>query len=90
MQPAGMAAVEAAKADGRWAAAYAPTSSFVMPEDFMALLSKRPKALAFFGSLTKVNRYAIYFRLHTAKRAGTREKRLQDFLAMLERGEKLH
>ncbi len=89
MQPAGLAAVEAAKADGRWDAAYASSSTFVMQEDFMAALAKKPKALAFFESLTKANRYAIYHRLHTAKRPETRAKRMQDFLAMLQRGEKL-
>lgn len=90
MQPAGLAAVDDAKADGRWEAAYASSSTFVMPEDFMAALAKKPKALAFFESLTKVNRYAIYHRLHTAKRPETRAKRMKDFLAMLQRGEKLH
>ncbi len=90
MQPAGHAAVDAAKADGRWEAAYASSSTFVMPEDFMAALAKTPKALAFYESLTKANRYAIYHRLHTAKRPETRAKRMKDFLAMLQRGEKLH
>jgi len=90
LQPAGLAAVDAAKADGRWDAAYASSSTFVMPEDFMVALAKKPKALAFYESLTKANRYAIYHRLHTAKRPETRTKRMQDFLAMLQRGEKLH
>jgi len=90
MQPAGIAAVDSAKADGRWDAAYASSSTFVMPDDFMAALAKKPKALAFFESLTKANRYAIYHRLHTAKRPETRAKRMKDFLAMLQLGEKLH
>lgn len=90
MTPAGLAVVEAAKADGRWQAAYASSSTFEMPEDFMAALEKKPKALAFFESLNKTNRYAIYHRLHTAKRPETRAKRMKDFLAMLQRGEKLH
>ncbi len=90
MQPAGLAAVEAAKSDGRWDVAYASSSTFVMPEDFMSALAKKPKALAFFESLTKVNKYAIYYRLHTAKRPETRVKRMKDVLAMLQRGEKLH
>lgn len=90
MTPAGLAAVEAAKADGRWQRAYASSSTFEMPEDFMAALAKKPKALAFFESLNKANRYAIYHRLHTVKRAETRAKRMKDFLAMLQRGEKLH
>lgn len=62
----------------------------VCAQDFMAALAKKPEALAFFESLTKVNRYAIYHRLHTAKRPETRAKRMKDFLAMLERGEKSH
>jgi uncharacterized protein YdeI (YjbR/CyaY-like superfamily) len=90
MMPAGMAVVEAAKADGRWQVAYASSSTFEMPEDFMKALAKKPKALAFFESLNKTNRYAIYHRLHTAKRPETRAKRMKDFLAMLQRGEKLH
>ncbi len=90
MTPAGLAAVEAAKADGRWQKAYASSSTFQMPEDFLAALAKKPKALAFFESLNKANRYAIYHRLHTAKRPETRAKRMKDFLAMLQRGEKLH
>lgn len=90
LQPAGLAVVEAARADGRWQQAYASSSSFEMPEDFLAALAKRPKARAFFESLNKANRYAIYHRLHTAKRPETRAKLLQEFLAMLQRGEKLH
>jgi uncharacterized protein YdeI (YjbR/CyaY-like superfamily) len=90
MQPAGMAAVEAARSDGRWDAAYASSSTFVMPEDFMTALARKPKALAFFETLNKTNRYAIYHRLHTAKRPETRSKRMSDFIAMLQRGEKLH
>jgi len=90
MMPAGLAVVEAAKADGRWQNAYASSSTFEMPEDFMATLAKKPKALAFFESLNKANRFAIYHRLHTAKRPETRAKRMKDFLAMLQRGEKLH
>lgn len=90
LQPAGLAVVEAARADGRWQQAYASSSSFEMPEDFLAALAKRPKARAFFESLNKANRYALYHRLHTAKRPETRAKRLQEFLAMLQRGEKLH
>lgn len=90
IMPAGLAVVEAAKADGRWQQAYASSSTFEMPGDFMAALAKKPKALVFFESLNKANRYAIYHRLHTAKRAETRARRMKDFLAMLQRGEKLH
>ncbi len=90
MQPAGLAVVDAAKSDGRWDAAYASTSNFVMPEDFMALLAKMPEAMAFFQSLNKTNKYSIYFKLHSAKRTATREKRMVNLLGMLQRGEKLH
>ncbi len=90
MKPAGLAVIEAAKADGRWEAAYASSSTFVMPADFMALLAKKPKAMAFFQTLNKTNQFAIYFRLHSAKRPETRERRMKDFLEMLQRGEKLH
>jgi uncharacterized protein YdeI (YjbR/CyaY-like superfamily) len=89
MTPAGMAVVEAAKADGRWQNAYASSSTFEMPEDFMAALAKKPKALAIFESLNKANRYAIYHRLHSAKRPETRAKRMKDFLVMLQRGERV-
>lgn len=87
MMPAGLAAVEAAKADGRWAGAYASSSTFEMPGDFMAALAKKPKALAFFHSLAKSKHYTIYHRLHTAKRPETRARRLKDFLALLQKGE---
>lgn len=89
MQPAGLAVVNAAKADGRWDAAYASTSTFVLPDDFLEALALRPEALAFFETLNKTNRYAIYHRLHTAKRPETREKRMNDFLEKLQRGEKI-
>lgn len=90
MQPAGLAVVEAAKVDGRWQKAYASSSSFEMPEDFLAALAKRPRARAFFETLNKANRYAIYNRLHHIKRPETRAQRVQEFLAKLERGEKWH
>ena len=61
-----------------------------MPEDLQAELDKRPKAKAFFGTLNSVNRYAILFRLQTAKKAETREKRLKQFVEMLEKGEKIY
>jgi uncharacterized protein YdeI (YjbR/CyaY-like superfamily) len=68
MLPAGQAAIDAAKADGRWAAAYAPHTSAEVTEDFVAEVSKNPKAKAFFDSRDKTNRFAVYFRLHTAKK----------------------
>ena len=90
MKPAGLAAVEAAKADGRWEAAYGSSSTFEMPPEFTAALAKSQKAAAFFTTLNKANRYAIFYRLTSAKRPETKERRLQGFIAMLERGEKLH
>lgn len=89
-QPAGQAAVDAAKADGRWAQAYGSSRAAEMPADFLAALAKHAKAQAFFGTLNKANRYAIFFHLTTAKKPETRARRLAKFLAMLKRGEKLH
>lgn len=89
MRPAGAAAVDAAKADGRWDAAYQSFSTAEMPEDFLAALAKAPKAEAFFQTLNKTQRFAFFFRITSAKRAETRSKRIADFVAMLKRGEKL-
>lgn len=90
MQPAGQAAVDAAKADGRWAQAYHSSSTHELPEDFLAAVGKHAKAKAFLATLNKANRYAIYFRLTTAKKPETRERRFAQLLDMLKRGEKLH
>ena len=90
MQPAGWKEVEAAKADGRWAQAYDSPANMVIPEDFLSELSKDKKALAFFETLNKTNTYAICWRLQTAKRPETREKRKKLIIEMLARGEKFH
>lgn len=90
MRAAGLAEVERAKADGRWDAAYDAQSKMTVPDDLAALLAKKPKAKAFFESLDSRNRFAILFRLQTAKKAETRERRLANFFAMLQRGEKIH
>ncbi|MCC6510456.1 MAG: YdeI/OmpD-associated family protein [Pirellulaceae bacterium] len=90
MQPAGQAAIEAAKADGRWDAAYASSSTFVETPEFMAALKKSKKAAAFYATLSKANRYAIYYRLHTPKKAQTKARKLVELIAMLERGETFH
>jgi uncharacterized protein YdeI (YjbR/CyaY-like superfamily) len=90
MQPAGLAEVERAKADGRWDAAYDAQSKMTVPDDLAALLAKSPKARAFFESLDSRNRFAILFRLQTAKKAETRERRLVKFFDMLKRGEKIY
>ena len=90
MQPAGLAAVEAAKKDGRWAAAYEPPSKSTVPPDLQAALDGSPKAKAFFATLNGTNRYAILFRTQTAKKPETRAKRIKQFVEMLEKGEKLY
>ena len=87
MKPAGLKAVEAAKQDGRWAAAYASQKNIVVPEDFQSALNKNKKAKAFFETLTGSRRYSFLFRIETAKKAETREKRIRLFVEMLERGE---
>ncbi len=90
MTPAGMAAVEAAKADGRWEVAYASSKNAMPPEDFLKELSKNEKAEAFFYTLNKANVYAIVYRLETAKKSETREKRMKMILAMMEQGKTFH
>jgi uncharacterized protein YdeI (YjbR/CyaY-like superfamily) len=87
MQPAGRAAVEAAKADGRWAAAYAPTSEAEVLADLLAAIEADPAAQAMFAVITKTNRYALIHRLHAVKRAETRERKIGEFVAMLARHE---
>ncbi|MDB6110851.1 MAG: hypothetical protein JWR69_2601 [Pedosphaera sp.] len=90
MVQAGINAVEAAKADGRWQAAYDSPSKAAPPEDFLKALAKSKKAKAFFGTLKRASVYAIVYRLQTAKKPETRERRMKMMLAMLERGEKFH
>ena len=90
MKPAGLKAIEAAKQDGRWEAAYSSQKNITVPEDFQAALEKNKKAKAFFATLNSVNRYAILFRIHNAKRPETRAKRIRQFVEMLARGEKIH
>jgi uncharacterized protein YdeI (YjbR/CyaY-like superfamily) len=90
MKPAGHAQIEAAKADGRWKAAYDSPSKSTVPEDFLAALRKNKKAYAFFKSLNKANLYAISYRLQTAKKPETRQKRMTTILAMMAKGEAFH
>lgn len=90
MKPSGMAEVERAKADGRWDAAYDPPSKTTIPEDFLKRLSEDKKAEEFFKTLNKTNVFAITWRLQTAKKPETREKRMQVILEMLSKGEKFH
>jgi uncharacterized protein YdeI (YjbR/CyaY-like superfamily) len=86
----GLAEVERAKADGRWDAAYDSPRTSAIPEDFAKALTAKPRAAAFFKTLNAANRYAILWRLQTAKRPETRAKRIEQFVAMLVRGEKIH
>ena len=90
MQPAGMAAAESAKQDGRWDAAYESPSASKVPEDFQAALDNNPEARRFFETLNKANVYAFCWRVQTAKRPETRAARIEKFIDMLNKGEKLH
>ena len=87
MTAAGLAQVEAARADGRWDAAYPPQSTAQVPPDLQAALDAEPAAKAFFATLTGAKRYSILYRIHDAKQAKTRAARIEKFVAMLARGE---
>ncbi|MEN9562505.1 MAG: hypothetical protein RIR73_749 [Chloroflexota bacterium] len=89
MKLAGLKAVEAAKQDGRWAAAYASQKNMQVPADFRSALEKNKKAKTFFETLKGSRRYAFLFRIETAKKAETREKRIRQFVEMLAKGETL-
>jgi uncharacterized protein YdeI (YjbR/CyaY-like superfamily) len=88
MKPAGLKAVEKAKADGRWEKAYDSPSKMTIPEDFLKELSKHKKAEEFFKGLNKTNLFSIGFRLQTAKKQETREKRMKEIIEKLAKGEK--
>jgi uncharacterized protein YdeI (YjbR/CyaY-like superfamily) len=90
MQPAGLAEIERAKADGRWDAAYEPPSANRIPDELQRELDASPAAREFFESLSSRNRYAMIHRVQTAKKPETRERRARKFAAMLEAGEKLY
>lgn len=90
MVPAGLDAVEAAKRDGRWGRAYGLSRHRGVPEDLQAALDGEPAAAAFFAGLDSRNRYAVLYRVQTAKKAETRARRIADFVAMLARGETIH
>ena len=89
MKPSGLKAVEAAKQDGRWAAAYSSQKNIEVPADFQSALNKNKKAKAFFETLSGSKRYSFLFRITTAKKAETREKRIRQFVEMLSKGETL-
>ena len=90
MQPAGLRQMELAQADGRWAAAYDSQSKIGVPDDLQRELDNNPQAQAFFSTLNSANRYAILFRIQTAKKPETRAERIRTFIEMLSRGEKIH
>jgi uncharacterized protein YdeI (YjbR/CyaY-like superfamily) len=90
IQPAGLVAINLAKQDGRWDAAYDSSSSNKIPEDFLSELDKNPKAKQFFEALNKANVYAFSWRIQTAKKPETRKARIEKFIEMLNRGQKLH
>jgi uncharacterized protein YdeI (YjbR/CyaY-like superfamily) len=90
MHPAGIAQVERAKADGRWEAAYAGQASIEVQPELARALASEPRAQAMFETLTSQNRYAVLYRIDTAKRADTRTRRIEQYVAMLARGETIY
>lgn len=90
MTPSGLSAIEAARANGQWDAAYDSASSAPVPADLADALDASPRAKEFFGALSSANRYAILYRLQTAKRPETRAARLAKFIGMLEKHETIH
>lgn len=90
MREGGLREVAAAKADGRWDAAYDPASTAEVPDDLAAALAAQPKARAFFEQIDRTNRYAVLWRVMTAKTPKTRASRIETLVAMLARGEKVH
>jgi uncharacterized protein YdeI (YjbR/CyaY-like superfamily) len=90
MRSAGFAQIEAAKADSRWNAAYAPASKAEVPPELATALAASPEASAFFATLKGANRYAILYRIGAVKKAETRARKIAEFVAMLERGETIH
>ena len=90
MRPPGQAAVDAAKKDGRWQAAYDSAASATIPADLLAALDKNKKARAFFDTLSQTNLYSIAYRLQTAKKPETRQRRMEQILAMMAKGETFH
>jgi uncharacterized protein YdeI (YjbR/CyaY-like superfamily) len=90
MRPPGLAEVERARQDGRWEQAYDSYRTATVPDDLQAALDASPKAKDFFATLSRTNRFAILFRVQTARTPETRARRIRDLVAMLERGETLH
>jgi uncharacterized protein YdeI (YjbR/CyaY-like superfamily) len=90
MRPSGLAEVQRAKKDGRWDAAYPGSAAITVPDDLAAALGADAKAAAMFGSLNSQNRYAVLYRIHGAKRAETRARRIEQFVAMLAHGQTIY
>jgi len=90
MRPAGLVAVDQAKLDGRWDAAYSSASTSTVPDDLQQALDANPKAKAFFSTLNSPNRYAILFRIQSVKKIETRAKKIAQFIEMLNNGKKLY
>lgn len=90
MRAGGAREVEAAKADGRWDAAYDGARNMDVPPELATALAKNKKARTFFETLDKANRYAVCWRVQTAKKPETKAKRVETLVAMLARGEKIH
>lgn len=90
MRPAGLAEVEAAKADGRWDRAYDSPASATVPSDLQSALDAHPEAKAFFETLTGFRRYAILYRIQAAVKPETRARRVAEFVAMLQRKETIN
>ena len=90
MRPAGLAQVERARQDGRWESAYDSPRTAEVPDDLAAALARNAKAGAFFETLDRANRYAVLWRVQTAKKPETRARRIAQFVEMLARHEKLH
>jgi uncharacterized protein YdeI (YjbR/CyaY-like superfamily) len=90
MKDSGLKEMQRAQEDGRWQRAYDSPGTATVPEDFQAALDKNARAKAFFATLESRNRYAILFRIQTVKKAETRARKITEFVAMLERQEKIH
>jgi len=90
MQAAGLREVESARADGRWAAAYAGQRTIAVPEDLRLALEASPAASAYFATISSINRYAILYRLTTVKRAGTRARKIAQYVQMLAEHKTIH
>lgn len=90
MKAAGQAAIDAARKNGTWDAAYDSSKAATVPDDFQAALDANPRARDFFQSLDGANRYAVLFRIQTVKKAETRARKIREFVTMLEKRERIH